>query len=140
MSTGAPDVLRELFRNEHAVVVIDDDLGLVRMIRSDVPLRTEEEVDTLYHAVALAVPRVDRRGLAVLVDLRRSPARNDEAFEAQQAQHRNAAFGGYRRGAALVRSAAGKLQITRLAREHKQPTPVFNDEAEALAYLARRRG
>ena len=132
-------MLRELLRNRHAVVTLDDELSLVRIIRTEDPFERDEEIESLFAQVIEALPRTKRKNLLLLVDLRRAPARNDPKFEALQTLHRDAVFGGYRRAAVLVRTAAGALQLSRLGREANSPTSVFNDETKALAFLMRSR-
>jgi hypothetical protein len=54
--------------------------------------------------------------LALLIDARDAPARNDAEFEETFARARRPILAQFGRVAVLVRSAVGKLQVTRYAR------------------------
>ena len=80
--------------------------------------------------------RFDRSRYRLLVDLREGPFRTDRAFEERFEKFRAEMLRGYARTAILVRSAVGKLQVQRHAREDATPLQVFDDEGAALAFLA----
>lgn len=78
------------------------------------------------------------RELKLLIDSRAAPPRNDPEFELEIVR----AFAGFSRvfvaRAALIKSAAGKLQVRRLSREvwaDDTAPVVFTHEDEALSYL-----
>ncbi len=73
--------------------------------------------------------------------MREGPLRNDSAFEVTLSRARGAIVARFARSAVLVKSAVGRLQMERYAREDKRQAPlVFGEEAEAIAYLAKGRG
>ncbi|MBK7399842.1 MAG: hypothetical protein IPJ34_27195 [Myxococcales bacterium] len=83
------------------------------------------------HAIAPGTTRL-------LVDLRRAGLRNadeDEAAEARRRRTLNAFTQRFEKSAYLVRLAVGKLQVHRYAAEAGVTLQVFDDEAQALAYL-----
>lgn len=88
-------------------------------------------------ALAKAIGDVGVR--RVLLDLRGGPpGRNDDAFEKQSATWRNRLRERADRVAILMRTAVGKLQSQRLARqEGHDDHNVFLDENAALEYLRR---
>ena len=73
-------------------------------------------------------------------DLRDGPMRSDPEFENRSRTQQLRTLAGFARVAVLVRTAVGKLQVSRARRESGHSTEgIFHDEAEALAYLARPR-
>ncbi len=119
----------------HGSVEVDRPRRLVRIRRSGESFHTIEEVRTFYEAVAAAVEKLERRALVVLVDVRDAPARNDPAFETTVASYRKRMFTGFARGAVLVRTAAGKLNVSRHAKDDGVELSVFQDEGAALTWL-----
>jgi hypothetical protein len=123
--------MTELFVSDWISVVEDGDL--VRVVRSPTAPPPPDEQTRLYDDVIAALAK--SRARRVLVDLRASPpGRNDPEFEKSTEKFR-ASLGAYERFAILVRTAVGKLQLTRMSRETGRVAPVFMDEAEALAFL-----
>jgi hypothetical protein len=123
--------MSELFESDWIRVIADD--GFVRVTRTATPAPPNDEGARLYDAVTAALGKA--RARRVLVDLRGSPpGRNDPEFERSTEAFRRS-LAAYERVAILVRTAVGKLQLTRLSRESGRAAPVFLDEAEALAYL-----
>lgn len=58
----------------------------------------------------------------------RGPRESEKALEAVASI--------FKRRAALVKSAVGKLQVKRIAKDRGDDNvPIFNEEAEAIAYL-----
>jgi hypothetical protein len=83
----------------------------------------------------LAELAIDRARNALLVDLRDGPLRSDPAFDEVVREHRPRLFEGFNSGAVLVRTLSGKIQLTRHERTDHRVYRVFDDEAEALAFL-----
>jgi hypothetical protein len=78
---------------------------------------------------------IDRSEHRVLIDTRAAPSRNDEAFETALAILRPASLGGFARVFMLVRTIAGKLQISRHAQSDGMDVFVSNDLSALNAEL-----
>jgi hypothetical protein len=76
-----------------------------------------------------------RRTLGLLVDLRSAPSRNDPEFEETVKDFRQALFSIFQRASILVRTATGKMQLTRHVRSDGGSTRVFDDEELAIEAL-----
>ena len=124
-----------LVATPHGTVELDRPRRFVRMARSNTPFVTLEQVRDFYESVAVAVEKLERRALTLVVDLRQAPARNDPAFEAMVAAYRKRMFTGFSRVGVLVKTAAGKLNVSRHAKGDGHDVTIFHDEATALAWL-----
>lgn len=124
----------ELARTAHWMVSLDD--RIVRAKRTPTPF--ESDADLRATMTLLQSLRLDRKRseLALLVDLRDGPFRNDETFENAMARYRHEIFSGWIAVASIVKTAVGRLQVNRFAREDHVRMNVFTEEREALAYLA----
>lgn len=111
---------------------------VVRVIRENVRFDSLEDVERGYGAVVEALERLPRERMAILVDLRAAPGRNDPGFEKTIAPLRKRMWSGFRERGVLLRSAAGKLQVQRHAAQDAMKVEVFDDLDEALAALAAR--
>lgn len=111
--------------------------GVVVVTRSNVPFASIAEVERGYGAAVAHLESLERRGLSLLVDLRRAPSRNDPAFETAVAPHRRRMFSAFSKRGVVVRSLVGKMQIERHATEDGHSLEVFVDFAAALRALAR---
>jgi len=123
-----------LYEDAWAAVSLDPATGLVRYTRTALPYGDLADMERSFAGVESVAARVTP-AMKLLVDLRLAPPRNDRAFEGRslgvlQAFARR--FGGM---ATLVRTAVGKLQTARLAKERGAEANVFDDEAAALAFL-----
>ena len=127
--------MSELYRDDYYTVRVEH--GIVRLERTPKAYESMEAMHAANRMLALAVGGAPVK--RVLLDLRKGPpGRNDEAFEHESARWRKQLSAECERAAVLVRTVAGKLQSQRLSRaEGRQPTNVFMDEAEALAYLTK---
>jgi hypothetical protein len=130
---------REILADEYFRVVADDRARVVWLIRSTTAFPSLESIEQSFarvsHAVSTTAPE-----WSLLIDSREGPLRNDPAFEEILARARGRIVDRYARVAVLVKSAVGKLQVARYAREdHKSPR-VFDDEDAALTYLMTPRG
>lgn len=90
--------------------------------------------ETFVHMEA-AISHVWRQKTSLLIDSRRSPARNDPAFEAEFARLRKFFLRDLHKVATIVQTAVGVLQVSRHMRVDELPVGVFTDVSEALAYL-----
>lgn len=128
--------MKTLFKDEFNQVVVDEDHRVVRLTRTAVHYPDIKAVDTSLSSSHAAMHKAARRDLGALVDLRQGPMRNDPEFEAVTAKYRFKFAEGYGRSAVLVRTAVGKLQLSRLGREAHREIPIFDDEDAALRFLA----
>ena len=78
---------------------------------------------------------LSRRHFRLLVDLSPAPLRSDPEFESVIAPLRKAMFTGFARTAAVVRTAAGRMQVSRHLRSDGIDPHVYVDEEEARTYL-----
>lgn len=125
----------EVLRSCYFVVSVSGTEKLARIERSDIHFESVEEVRRAWREVDAALQKTVRRGRSLLVDLRRAPARNDPEFETAVRAILPDVRRGYRRIGVLVRSAAGGLQVSRLARADGAVEFISSNESEILAYL-----
>lgn len=118
--------------------VHEDQEGFVRVRRTSEPAedleRLRESLVQLASAVRGAVPP-GQLGRGILMDFREVRSRNDEAFERVTSGYRQGLRTTFHRVALLAATQVGRLHIARLDREEGTETPVFYDEASALAHL-----
>jgi hypothetical protein len=126
--------VRTVHEDAFFAVQLDEARKLVLVTRSKEPFPRIDDVRTSITQLVGAIQSLDRASLALLLDLRAGPARNDEDFE-KVVGTLPQGTAGFRARATLVRSAAGRLQIQRIGRTHGRSPAVFTDEAEALAFL-----
>lgn len=110
--------------------------SMLRLTRTAHPFQSVAEIEATSAALERALATIERSRYQLLVDLREGPMRNDPEFERAFERHRKALLKGYVRVAVLVRTAAGRLQVARHAREDGASIRVFDDERAALAFLA----
>jgi hypothetical protein len=125
---------RTLVDDGWVTLTIDPAIGLVCYQRTEKPYASLAELEAANARVAAALATMGP-GMRLLLDVRRAPPRNDEAFE----KHINHDVDGFTRRfaktAMLVRTVVGKLQAKRLAGQRGVDPHVFDDEAAALAFL-----
>lgn len=125
----------EVLHSQYFVVSISREERLVRVVRSSQPFATIQTVTAAWLEVDAAVARLERKGFSLLVDMRSGPARNDPEFErAIQAIVPQVRLG-YQRIGVLVRSAVGRMQVSRVARTYGAVEMVSTNEAEVLEFL-----
>lgn len=117
----------ELLRVEH-----DPEKRLLVLRRTAVRI-PDSDGDPL-EPMRLALLGIDRAHTALLVDMRAPPIRNDDTMDRIVTGFQEI-IRGFRRTAILVRTATGKLQISRTAREGNTAAVAFTDESKALAFL-----
>ena len=116
-------------------VSVGDPEGVVRLVRTEEPFDSIDALRNATLAVELAVIGLPR-GLSLLIDAREARARNDAEFEAEFKQARRPILAHFARIAVLVKSAAGRLQVSRYGREDDLPHQlVFESEELAITYL-----
>jgi hypothetical protein len=126
--------LREVFRNGYMVVRHDPTRKLVVLTRSAAPYASLEDLRATFAGMDAALVHVSRPRTALIVDSRKSPARNDPAFEAEFTELRKKFNADFRKISILVQTAVGVLQVGRHARMDDTPMGIFTNPGEALAY------
>jgi hypothetical protein len=119
-----------LIRSEY-----DERRRLVRYTRTSQGFSSISELEETYKNLIQSTLRLELRHLALLIDLREAPPRNDPAFEEAIARYRGPMMQGFARVAVLVKSAVGRLQVRRHAANDGIANLVTQDEDEALRYL-----
>ncbi|EYF07699.1 hypothetical protein [Chondromyces apiculatus] len=128
--------MREIHRSDYSFITVDDARGLIRRVRTSVPFPSIAELRTSSEASLQALATLDRTRYAQLADVRLAPPRNDPAFEEYVAAYARPLFTGFRRSALLVRTHAGRLQVTRnLGDTGLHEVQVYMDEALAVGWL-----
>lgn len=126
----------ELLRDEYSLVRVDERTRVVFVARTEAGFADVTACDRAYAAVVDCLRGIDRRRHGILVDLRRAPSRNDPDFERAIAPHRKRMFQGFACCAVLVRSAAGRLNVSRHAKQDEIVAEIFHEEGKAIAHLA----
>jgi hypothetical protein len=113
--------------------------GIVQVARTERPFSSIAELDEAHYELEAVLARLPRPQLAILVDLREAPSRNDPEFETAMGPHRKRMFEGFARRGVLVRTAAGKLQVQRHARSDRHnDLQTFVDPIAAISTLRMR--
>ncbi|HEX4475459.1 MAG TPA: hypothetical protein VH142_10310 [Polyangiaceae bacterium] len=129
-------MLRALYTGPHLTATLDDPSNLVRYVRSAEPYPSLEAVRELHHELNRILATLPPGKLALLVDMRLAPARNDDPFELEVTEAVTAMLPRFTAHAFLVKSAVGRLQVLRLAKSRGDGAmTVFVDEHEALEWL-----
>jgi hypothetical protein len=127
--------MRTLWENEHALLELDDARGVVRFTRTSVSFPSLDAVRQTFDAITTAASSIDPSRYGLLIDLRQAVGRNDAGFEQITNDVRQRLTQRFARRATLVRTAAGKLQVQRIARESGEEAHVFDDPIAALEFL-----
>jgi hypothetical protein len=125
---------RPLYSDPHVTVTVDD-VGLVRYMRTTERYPSLEVVRELHEKMREAMSVLPLGKLALLVDVREAPARNDDPFETEIRRALQAIMPRFSAYAVLVKSAVGRLQAQRLAKSGAGDLLVFTDEREAVDHL-----
>jgi len=123
----------EVFRSETFVVTREASGRLFRLKRTTVPLQDGDIIEALAFFERF-LPQAMRPRYAILLDARDAPMETDRDRERRLNEAGGRILQGFSRSAVLVLSVVGKLQAKRMTRETGR-VAVFDDEAEALAYL-----
>lgn len=127
---------RTLLSTDHAVITLDEESGIVKLVRLETPFAEPEEAARMTDAAFGAIRGAGGRDARLLVDMRRGPGRNDPDFERTMYPHFARHLPRFARIAVVVRSAAGRLQLQRLMRAvGVTGADVFFTEEEARAFL-----
>jgi hypothetical protein len=127
--------MRELHHTSHFLVTEDEVARILIRTRTTQRFASLEEVAVEYDGLVRALDRVDRSQYAVLVDLRRAPPRNDDAYEELVGRYHAALYARFRRVAVVVLSAAGRLQLRRFLATFRPDGKLFTDVEEATEFL-----
>lgn len=129
----APDV-RLLHRSDEIEITEEEGRRVIRMRRTAMPLDLVLLLafeETFLRVVPLAM----RKRMGLLLDARDAPLIPSDGYERDLGAVAPRLFDGFTKRAVLVRTAVGKLQAQRVSRARSQYFSVFEDEAEAVAYL-----
>ncbi len=130
-----PANLKEIFRGEYGFIVADPSGPFIRYERNHIPFATLKELEDFMNGMATAIDKHGRAGRVILIDVRKSPGRNDPAFESSASRMRKRAYRGLLRQGVLVKSALGAMQVKRVAEEDGMERFVSTDEQAILRYL-----
>jgi hypothetical protein len=134
---GSMSDVTELMRNAYSVITREQNGRLIRVARTSVPLDIADRLDDASKQLLQIVPVRERTRLALLLDVREAPLRSDDAFEKAMRPVIERLVEGFKVRATLVRTAIGKLQLSRTARERNTSATVFDDDRAAVAHLIR---
>lgn len=126
---------RELYCDEYLHVLLEQGGTLVRVVRSARAFRDTATIERVFSAVYSALGALELKDCGLLADQRLAPGRNEPEFEQALARSRNQIYPLFQKRAVLVRSAIGKLQLSRLIKQDQYERLVSQDEAELLRYL-----
>jgi len=122
--------------NEYFRLTVDEPEGIVRYTRSPLAFPSAAVARDDLRQLVAATRGISRHHYSLLTDVRDAPGRNDEDFESTLASMQHDLFDGFKKRAILVKSAVGRLQVERLARERRAPAAnVFEMGKDAIAYL-----
>ncbi len=128
--------METLHHDPYFTVTLDPAKRLVRVRRSAESFPDVRTAERCFERMGELVEQRSLVGHRLLVDTRDAIGRNDPEFEAMTGRFRARLFRSFERSAMLVRTAVGKMQVSRLAREQGGVgSEVFQDEAEAERYL-----
>lgn len=126
---------REIHRNPYLVMRYDQARRLIVLTRTTVSYPSLEILRETFAHMDAAIAHIWRQKTYLLIDSRKSPARNDPAFEAEFGRLRKLFLRDMQKVATVVTTAVGVLQVARHMRVDEMPVGVFTDVAEALTYL-----
>ena len=126
---------RQLLETPYAIVEVAEREHILRFRRTGLALRVEDVNEMPFGPAWETMTRYDAKVWALLVDLRDAPSRNDADFESSIAKWQMGLFRRFDRTAVVVRTAAGRLQLLRMASAAGRQAAVFLDETEALRHL-----
>ena len=125
---------RLLLDNEFLTLSYEPESKLVIFKRKPQPLQVgmgDRQLDEAERALAA----FDPTEIAVLFDMREAPVITDEKNERAVLEARRRFVMKFPITAALVKTATGRLQVGRIAREQGGSVEVFLDEGKARAHL-----
>jgi hypothetical protein len=129
-------MVRTLHADAHVTITLDDETRVVRYTRSNQPYASVDVLRALNKKLREVFDALPPGRLALLLDVRDAPPRNDDAFEGELVGALDAIANRFVARATLVKTAVGRLQAQRIARTRDKTVDVFTDEAAALGHLA----
>ncbi len=127
--------LEELVALDHYILSIDRKCRLLVARRTTRPFDDLGQIRSCFIRIRIALAELPRDKYSLLVDARSGPGRNDPTFERVLREERGKLLLGYAKNAALVSTAAGRLQIQRFARQDRQVIFATDKPSEAFKYL-----
>ena len=127
---------RQVFRNEHFTILVDDRMGIAATVRSDVPFANLAQLDDIFDELGDTLDELGRSRYALLVDMRAIPGRNDPEFDEAIRRQMQRWLGGFRKVGVLVRTVVGMMQIQRHSKRDGIDRLASTEETELLKYLA----
>jgi hypothetical protein len=129
---------RELVSNDYCALSMDDLRGIVRFVRTSVPVRSIVEADRYFGEVNARLDSMGRTHMKLILDFRDAPMRNDPAFEASMAEHRKRLVRNVLRVAIIVKTAVGRLHVQRLGKEDHIDQAIVTTEEAAIDYVTQK--
>ncbi|HRI66743.1 MAG TPA: hypothetical protein PK156_21000 [Polyangium sp.] len=126
---------REVYRSPYMVLRYDQARRLLVLTRLSEHYPSIEVLRAAFGQMETDTAHIWRQKTLLLIDARRSPARNDAVFESEFDRLRKHFLRDWQKVASIVQSAIGVLQVARHMRKDELPIGVFTDVSEALAYL-----
>lgn len=116
---------------------LERDVGAAwfRLRRTAEPFASNDEIERVARAIEHKLVGVDLSRLGFLVDLREGPMRNDPEWERVAGPWQAKMMSSFGRVAILVKTPAGKLQMTRIVRALHASAEVFDQEKAAIDWL-----
>ena len=127
--------LREIYRNPYIVLRYDQGRRFLVVTRLPEHYPSIEILRETFAQLDAAMAHIFRPKTVLLIDSRRSPARNDATFEVEFGRLRKYFLRDLQKIATLVQTAVGVLQVARHMRLDEVSVGVFTDVGEALAHL-----
>ncbi len=125
-----------LLSNEAFVVEVDRARSVVVATRSAVRFRSRDHVNEVCEPVQEELDALGRHRYGILVDVRSAPPPSSAEYESWFASHRQRLVERHPRAAVLMRTAVGKLQMTRLREQDSTaPLQIFGDEVHAVEFV-----
>jgi hypothetical protein len=128
-------LLVPLAQTPHFELRVDTSCGLVVARRTAAAFQRIGDIEVCFRELEQALAGVDRGRSVLLIDTRKGPSRNDEAFEAAMRRCRGMLLSGFLNRVSIVATAAGSLQIQRYAKTDGTPMLVTMDPKVGFKYL-----
>lgn len=119
---------RVIYENPFTIFSLDEARGLVWMERTREPLPDADLLRAQLAEITALLDRLDLSQLGLVIDSRAPVGRNDPAFEAMMQEFTGTMTRRFPRIAVLIRSAVGRLQAQRLARQDPSWRPLLVTE------------
>jgi hypothetical protein len=129
---------RIVLQNEFVTITHDADTSVIVFKRNGMPIPFGEDSARVHARIEAALSAFDPKCTGILFDMRDAPLKSDEVYQQGAKRLRARLVAKFPVCAELVRTAVGKLQMARLAREQGEQSNAFFSEVEARAYLLNR--